>query len=147
MIRRPPASVFVAALLAIALVSILAGCSSAPAASSRPTSPASAVSAAAVLPTIKVLAPLAGSTVTGSDLSVRIETTGLKFVDPSTTRVPGEGHVHFVLDGQPVKMSITPEYVFKGLAPGPHTLRSELVQNDTAPFSPAVLETVQFTVK
>ncbi|HEY5484356.1 MAG TPA: hypothetical protein VIK31_11210, partial [Propionibacteriaceae bacterium] len=99
------------------------------------------------VPTIKVVSPVDGTVVEGSDLSVRVETTGLEFVDPSNTTVPGQGHVHFTLDEQPVQMSVTPDYTLKNITPGKHTLRSELVQNDTTPFAPAVFQTVTFTVK
>jgi len=44
-------------------------------------------------------------------------------------------------------MSVTPDYTFKNISPGKYTLRSELVQNDTIPFAPAVFQTVTFTVK
>jgi hypothetical protein len=76
-----------------------------------------------------------------------VETSGLKLVMPSNTLVPGEGHVHFTLDEQPFKMSATPDYAFKDVALGPHSLKAELVQNDTKPFDPPVVQTVTFTVK
>lgn len=149
MIRRPSVKVLMVALFAIMLMGLLAGCSSAPAASkqSAPSSPASGPVGAVPAPTIRVLSPLSGAAVSGSEVSVSVEITGLKFAKPSNTLVPGEGHVHFTLDDQPFQMSITPDYVFKDVAPGAHTLRSELVQNDTTPFSPAVFEIVKFTVK
>jgi hypothetical protein len=138
--------------VAVALVALIAGCSASPTASASASAPAPAsasapASAPVTAPTLNVLAPTANAVIKGADVEVRIETTGLKFVDPSTTRVAGQGHVHFTLDRQPVTMSITPDYTFKGLAPGPHTLRIELVQNDTTPFTPATVETVTFTVK
>jgi hypothetical protein len=135
-------------VLAVSLVLVLAGCSTTPTASkgTPATKPASPGVTTAV-PTIKVVSPVDGTVVEGSDLSVRVETTGLEFVDPSNTTVPGQGHVHFTLDDQPVQMSVTPDYTLKNITPGKHTLRSELVQNDTTPFAPAVFQTVTFTVK
>lgn len=144
--RRIPIIVFLA-LLGLGLV--LTGCSTAPAGTtsgstnsqSGPTDPA------VTPPTIKVLAPVDGGAVKGKGLSVKVETTGLKFVMPSNTVVPGEGHVHFTLDDQPFKMSTAPDYAFKDVAPGQHTLKAELVQNDTKSFDPPVVQTVTFTVE
>jgi len=134
------------ALLALTSALLLAGCSAAPA--GKATAPAEpSTSAAAVAPTLKVLAPVDAATVKGADVSVKVETTGLKFVMPSNTLVPGEGHVHFILDDQPLEMSTSPEYVFKGVAAGEHTLEAQLVQNDTTPFDPPVVQTVTFTVE
>lgn len=149
MIRRVPrASIFVACL-ALLSVAVLAGCSVSPGSSaSAPASPAGpAPSAVAARPTIEVVSPADGATIKGTELTVRVETTGLKFVNPSNSPVPGEGHLHLVLDERPLEMSVTPGFVFKALAPGPHTLRSELVQNDTTPFAPPVFKTTKFTVK
>lgn len=139
-------------MIALALAAALAGCSASSAAPAG-TAPSSATpstgvpSAGVPAPTIKVLAPLDGAEVAGPDLKVQVETTGLTFVMPSNTVVPGEGHVHFTLDDQPFKMSTTPDYVFKDVAPGPHTLKAELVKNDTKSFDPPVVQIVKYTVK
>jgi hypothetical protein len=128
-----PASLIVT-LLVLGLAGLLAGCAASPAATVAP-------------PAIKVLAPLDGTEVAGTELKVQVETTGLKLVNPSNTLVPGEGHVHFTLDGQPFKMSVSPDYVFTDVTPGPHTLKAELVQNDTKSFDPPVAQTVTFRVR
>jgi hypothetical protein len=98
-------------------------------------------------PTMKLVAPAEGATVPAGDLRMAVETTGLKFVMASNNVVPGEGHVHFTLDDKPFQMSIDPEYVMKDVAPGPHTLKAELVQNDTKSFDPPVLQTITFTAQ
>lgn len=148
MTRKARVASFVLALTAAALVGLLAGCSASTSvpARSAPVSAAPSPDASAARPTIKVIAPEDGAAVAGGELKVQVETTGLKFVMPGNTRVPGEGHVHLTLDGQPFKMSTTPDYVFKDVSAGPHTLKAELVQNDTKPFDPPVLQTVKFTV-
>lgn len=148
MIHRTACRFITITVLAVSLLLVLAGCSATPSASTgtpatKPALPGVTVAA----PTIKVVSPVEEAVLEGSDLSVRIETTGLALVDPSTTTVPGQGHIHFTLDDQPVQMSVTPDYTFKNITPGKHTLRSELVQNDTKPFAPAVFQTVTFTVK
>lgn len=137
----------VLALIALTITVVLAGCAAAPGASGTPASGAPGGSTAVTPPTIKVLAPLDGAEVPAGEVAVRVETTGLKFVMPSNTVVPGEGHVHFTLDDQPFKMSTTPDYAFKDVAPGPHALKAELVQNDTESFDPPVFQTVAFTAK
>jgi len=145
--RRTPTMLLT--VLALTTAALVAGCSGSPAASAPSASPSTSAPANAPVtaPTVKLLEPAAAAVVSGDKVTVRVETTGLKFTMPSNTVVPGEGHVHFTLDDQPFEMSIEPEYVFKDVAPGTHTLRAELVQNDTTPFSPEVFETVEFTVE
>ena len=134
--------------LAVAILSLtalsLSACTTGPATrgSSGTSSPARAVA-----PTIKLVTPTDGAEVPAGDLPMTVETTGLKFVMPSNTVVPGEGHVHFTLDDKPLQMSATPAYVMKNVTPGPHTLKAVLVQNDAKPLDPPVVQTVTFTVK
>lgn len=130
-------------LLALAASGVLlGGCAQKPA-----TPQSTAPQAAAAPPTMQLLAPVDGTTVPAGDVKLSVKTTGHKFVMASTTNVPGEGHVHFTLDGQPFKMSITPDYVYAGVTPGEHTLKAELVQNDTKSFSPPVEQEITFTAK
>jgi len=135
----------VLALIALTIAVVLAGCAAAP--GGTPTPAATASSATVTPPTIKVLAPLDGAEVPAGEVAVRVETTGLKFVMPSNTVVPGEGHVHFTLDDRPFEMSTTPDCALKDVAAGPHSLKAELVQNDTKSFDPPVVQTVAFIVK
>ena len=132
----------VASLVAVsALALALTGCGSAT--SSSAVQPAQATSR----PTIKLVAPAAGSAVPAGDVTVTVTTTGLKFVMPSNTKVPGEGHLHVTLDDQTFKMSTKPEYTLEGVTAGPHKLKAELVQNDTKSFDPPVEEEIEFTVQ
>ena len=98
-------------------------------------------------PTIELVTPANGATVPAGDVSMSVKTTGLKFVMPSNTAVAGEGHVHFSLDGGPEQMSDSPDYVYKDVAPGEHTLTAQLVQNDTKPFSPPVKQEITFVAE
>jgi hypothetical protein len=131
----------------IASVVSAAGCSSSPAASEASTSTSSAAPASAAAPTVELTAPLDGAKVRAGDVSLSVKTTGLKFTMASNTNVPGEGHVHFTLDGTPFKMSVKPDYVYAGVTPGPHTLIAELVQNDTKPFDPPVKQEISFVAE
>ena len=128
-------------LVAVALVA--GGCSKTTSSTGTGTAPA----ATAAAPTVELLAPVEGGTLTTGDVTISVKTTGLKFTMPSNTNTPGEGHVHFTLDGQPFKMSVKPDYVYAGVAPGQHKLKAELVQNDTKSFDPPVKQEISFTVQ
>ncbi len=141
-LRRTTTLIFGAFALVVGAV-VLAGCTTAETGRNQP--PAGSDSAAA--PTLELVAPTDGGEVAAGDVAISVKTTGLKFVIPSNTIVPGEGHVHFTLDDEPFKMSTSPDYVFEGVAPGEHTLVAELVQNDTKPFGPPVTQQVTFTAK
>jgi hypothetical protein len=139
----------IAALAAVSLVLLagaavaLGGCSGKTASGSI-SAPVESNTSTAAAPTIELITPAADSTVPSGDVSMSVKTTGLKFVMASNTNVAGEGHVHFTLDGQPFKMSVKPDYVYVGVAPGAHTLKAELVQNDTKSFNPPVEQEVTF---
>lgn len=124
---------------------LLSGCAAGPGVGETPgkTTGSNAVAA----PTIEVVEPTADTAVPAGDVRMSVKTTGLTFVMPGNTNVAGEGHVHFTLDGEPFKMSVTPEYMYEDVAPGEHTLEAELVQNDTEPFSPPVKQEITFTAK
>ena len=133
----------------LALVALLSGCAAAaPGGSGTTAAPAAKPSAAsAPAPTIRLVTPLQGAEVVAGNVEVKVDTTNLEFVMPSNTVVPGQGHVHFMLDSQPVKMSAKPDYVFEGVGPGQHTLKAELVHNDAKPFTPPIEEEITFLVK
>lgn len=151
--NRPLRRVIFALLAASALVALAAGCSKTPSAPTTPVAPSSSAAettqaaADTAAPTLKLVTPADGATVAAGDVKLVVETTGIKFTMPSTTRVEGEGHVHYTLDDQPVQMSAEPEYVYKGVTSGKHTLTAELVQNDTTEFQPPVKQTITFTAK
>ena len=130
--------------LAVGAATALSGCAKSAAKDSSGTAGSSESAAQAVPPTIELVAPAAGSTVPAGDVSLSVKTTGLKFVMPSNTLVPGEGHVHFSLDGAPIEMSTSPDFVYEGVAAGEHKLVAELVQNDTKSFSPPVEQEITF---
>lgn len=134
-------------LLAAALLVTACGAStSAPARTDEGAAP-SAQTAAVAPPTVRLTSPLEGAEVPAGEVAIAVETTGLRFVMPSNTNVPGEGHVHFTLDDKPFQMSTSPEFVLKDVAPGPHRLKAELVQNDTKSFDLPVKQEITFTAK
>lgn len=137
MVRTTRTAMLVALALALAIAAGCSGKSTATSDSSAPATP----------PTITIDAPAAKAEVPAGEVQVKVTTTDLKFTMPSNKNVPGEGHVHFTLDDQPFKMSTEPAYTFKDVAPGPHKLEAEVVQNDTKSFEPPIVAEVEFTAK
>lgn len=127
-------------------VAVLSGCSG-KTTPNPAAAPAASDTASVAAPTIELVSPVADSAVPAGDVSMSVKTTGLKFVMASNTNVAGEGHVHFTLDGQPFKMSVKPDYVYADVTPGTHTLKAELVQNDTKSFNPPVEQEITFVAE
>jgi hypothetical protein len=104
---------------------------------------------------VAVSAPANGATLAGPNVTVNFQVSGLNVV---TTNVPlteagarpganhtGEGHVHFMLDTQPlVVWDHTGPYTFQNVPPGEHQLMVEAVQNDHGGFDPPVAQTIRF---
>src|SRR5690349_22197553 len=99
------------------------------------SSPSPAVAAG---PELTVQSPVDGAVVEGDTVKVAFTASGLTIV-PSSVPVseagkhpeankPGEGHVHLVLDLQPLVIwEKTEPYSFSNVAPGQHQLMVELV--------------------
>jgi len=111
--------------------------------------------AAAQGPGLTVQAPADGAIVEGTDVKVAYTATGIKIV-PSSVPVseagkhpeankPGEGHIHLVLDLQPlVVWEKTEPYTFTNVPPGQHQLMVELVNNDHSSLSPPIMQRISF---
>jgi LPXTG-motif cell wall-anchored protein len=111
--------------------------------------------AAAAGPELTVTAPKDGAVIDGSTVTISFITANIKLV-PTTIPVteagkhpeanhPGEGHLHFVLDLQPlVVWEKADPYTFTNLPPGDHQLMVELVQNDHSSLSPSVMQHIRF---
>lgn len=125
----------------IVLVPLLAACSQG-ASESKPQASSSGSSA-----TVKIVEPTDGAEIAAGTLAVRVEVSDLKLSMPSNTNVAGEGHVHFTLDDRPFEMSVEPKIEFKDVTAGEHTLKAELVQNNTDSFDPPIYEEITFTAK
>ena len=117
----------------------------------------SAGPAAAAGPELTVAAPKDGEIIHSNSVTVTFTTANIKLV-PTTVPVseagkhpeanrPGEGHVHFVLDLQPlVVWEKGDPYTFKDVPSGSHQLMVELVNNDHSSLSPRVMQMIQFQV-
>ena len=113
-----------------------------------------AVQAAA--PELTLSGPDNDAVISDSNLQVTFQVRGLNIVPsniplseagqhPEVNR-PGEGHVHFNLDLNPVTVWYsTDPYTLHDLQPGRHRLMVELVNNDHSSLSPPVVREIQFT--
>lgn len=96
---------------------------------------------AAHKPTLDVRLEMDGDQVTVTvltDMTISAEHYG-------QARQAGEGHIHMYLDNDPKITVDTPNYVFSGLAPGKHTLKVSLHNNDHTPYD--VTQTREFEIE
>jgi hypothetical protein len=79
---------------------------------------------------------------------VHFDTTRFK-ISPehySQAHVPGEGHIHLFLDGNPTKIAVKENtYQLKDLAKGKHQLKASLHTNNHQPYN--VEDTIEFEIK
>ena len=113
--------------------------------------------AATAAPQLQITSPTAGESVSGSAVRVSFQASGVRLRPPPVEvreagkhpeqNSPEEGHLHMMLDLNPVVMWASQEpYTFEDVPPGEHQLMVEVVNNDHAPFSPPVVREVRFTV-
>jgi hypothetical protein len=105
--------------------------------------------------TLVVTSPTAGQVIQSDTVRVEFELDDFTLV-PSTVPLdeagkrpdanrPGEGHLHLMLDLQPLVVWERNEpYTFTDVPPGEHHLTIELVNNDHSPLSPPVVQIVHF---
>jgi len=80
------------------------------------------------------------------NIDVLVQTVDITLTAPSEKNVNGEGHFLFKLDGEGDSSSKT-AYTFENVPVGDHMLTVEFVNNDGSPYSPKLIESVEFTVK
>jgi hypothetical protein len=99
-------------------------------------------------PSIRILEPLAGSTV--STLGFRMRFAVANFtLDPTNyggLPIPGRGHIHVLSGGALLTTPTSDHVVITGLGAGLVTLRAELRNNDHSPLDPAVSADIVVTV-
>ncbi len=108
-------------------------------------------------PQLTVTVPNEGETITDNTVTIRFDVENFEIVS-STVPVeeagmhpeanqPGEGHVHFMLDLQPLVVWESEEpFTFDNVPPGEHVLMVELVNNDHSALSPPVVQQIRFRV-
>ncbi|MDE3113498.1 MAG: hypothetical protein KGN00_08710 [Chloroflexota bacterium] len=130
------------------LVPLLLSCAGGGAASSPSPSPSSVAPGQRPSSPAKVtiVAPANGSTVQGPSVDVRLQLTGGRIVQTTTTNItPTEGHIHVYLDNAIVSMNYALDATLSNVTPGQHVLRVEFVAADHAPFDPRVISNSVFT--
>lgn len=106
-------------------------------------------------PALKVTAPTSGNVINASNVTVSFQVAGFNIV-PSTVPLaeagkrpdanrPGEGHLHIMLDLQPVIVwERSEKYILENVPAGEHQLMVELVNNDHSSLSPPVVQHIRF---
>lgn len=93
-------------------------------------------------PTLRVVAPAAGASFTGPDVTVRLEVDGAVLGG----RARNGAHALLALDDLPPVKSYSPRFTFRGVSDGTHTLVVELRRAEGGEFDPPVRESVEFRV-
>ncbi len=132
----------------IALVLVVAGCAQQPA----KTAPAPAAPTSS--PSIAFTSPTEGSTVTGPEVTVTFSLSNFQIdaANIGKANAAAKGHLHGYLDGGTYiaiadnKVVLNKATTGADLAPGKHSLKLELVNNDHSKITPAVEKTLAFTV-
>ena len=97
---------------------------------------------------LTIVSPTNGEVVKGPDVVVKVDLTGAKIVQATSTDLqPDEGHIHVSLDGQLVTMTSGTETTIPDVAPGHHVVQVDFVANDHGPFFPNVVAVTSFEVK
>lgn len=78
---------------------------------------------------------------------LRVGLSEAKLVDFTSTNLkPNEGHLHVLLDGRLISMTLGVEQEIPNVVAGSHLIRVEFVASDHAPFAPRVSQEVTFEV-
>jgi len=115
----------------------------------------------AAAPTISIVSPTNGATLSAGDIPVTVSVSNFAVVDKQgQANVSSEGHVHFYLDvsapttpGQPAVPAGGTwahvsglSYTFTNVAPGTHTITVQLVNNDHTPVVPLATASITINV-
>lgn len=97
-------------------------------------------------PSIQITSPANGQ-IMGQDVTIRVLVSNFNVLAQtgSLSNQPGQGRVRIFLDGQMVQAVGTDTFVLTGLAPGSHTIRAELRNNDDTQLNPLVSSSVTVT--
>ncbi len=99
-------------------------------------------------PTLRILTP-ENCSITNFDINIDVETTNFTFSEGNIGKAnqPGQGHYALYIDGQLRQQVAVSGINIMNLAPGPHTIRVQLVNNDNTPLNPPVEATVNIAVR
>ena len=97
---------------------------------------------------LSIVDPKVDQVVHGSSVELRVRLRDAKLVPVTTTDiVPGEGHLHVILDDTLISMTQGLEQRIPDVPAGEHRITVEFVASDHAPFDPRVVSVVAFEVK
>ena len=112
-------------------------------------------------PSVEIVEPADGSTVTGSSVTVSVNVTNFEIVDAfGAPNVTGQGHLHYFMDVEPPTEPGTPAvtepgtyvptvnltHTWQNVSPGMHTFSVLLANNDHSAVQPPVTRTVTVNV-
>lgn len=144
-----------AALVAIAAAMLATACGSSGAADPNDASPTATESGSDGTPSprpestaeLAIVAPRDGQVVRGSTVMLKVSLKRARLVPTTTTEiVPGEGHLHVLLDDRLVSMTSGLTQRLDDVTTGQHLLKVEFVASDHVPFDPRVIVAVAFEV-
>jgi hypothetical protein len=95
-------------------------------------------------PSIKIVAPKAGDTLSANAIQVTVDIRGF-IMDAGAVgqaAVAGRGHWHLYVDGAWLHFGATVSVALKPVTSGPHHLRVSLANNDHSPLTPAVEDSI-----
>jgi len=91
------------------------------------------IPAVGVVPSVRIIAPSSGGSVSASGFRLTVAVTGIELDSENYAgaRIPGHGHLHYFIDGGGLAATSTTPYVDFGALPvGAHTIKAELHNND-----------------
>ena len=142
--RLRPLTTLAACLL---LAALTAGCGGGTS-NATPSASNSAPSRPSSTAKLTILLPKAGDTPDGPTVKLRVALTEATIVPfTSSSLKPNEGHLHVLLDGRLISMTLGLEQEIADVAAGSHVIRVEFVASDHAPFAPRVVQEVTFEVR
>src|SRR5436190_753752 len=99
------------------------------------------IAATGVLPSVRIVSPSSAGTVSSSAFRVTVAVTGIELdvENYGGAKIPGHGHLHYYLDGSSslAATSTSPFVDFASLSIGPHSIKSELHNNDHTLYTDA----------
>ncbi|MDA1219982.1 MAG: hypothetical protein O2909_11130 [Chloroflexi bacterium] len=101
-----------------------------------------------VAPSINLLTPWAGQTLSADNVEVKVEIDGFT-VDAKAmggAAVAGRGHWHLYLDGEFMLDSAQGRVMLEPLLSGPHHMRVALANNDHYLLNPSIEDSVVFDI-
>jgi hypothetical protein len=142
--RLRPLTMLAASLL---LAALMAGCGGGATSQATPGASSTTASRPSSTAKLKILLPKVEDAQGGPTVTLRVGLKDAKLVEFTSSNLkPNEGHLHVLLDGRLISMTLGLEQKIPDVAAGSHVIRVEFVASDHAPFAPRVVQEVTFEV-